>query len=120
MGAGVTFSFDSVLFAPLHEIFGTQATITPVTSASAATLTVIDRTSGIAVMLRGAEVETVHPAAIVRAVALAEAGLTRADLRRASLVMNGTTYRIDATQPRPTPAGEADGELLLILVENPA
>lgn len=113
----MAFEFDGA-FGVLHTVFGTDATITPASSASPATLAVIDETAGIAIRQKGAEVDTVVPAAVVRASVLAAAGLTRTDLRRAALAMNGRTYRIESTMPKPTPSGESDGEILLILTED--
>ncbi|MHB2169963.1 head-tail joining protein [Alsobacter sp. R-9] len=105
------------LLTPLHNAFGVSATITPTTSASAATLTMIDKTSGVALPARDGEIETVVPAAVVLTTALADAGLTRADLKGSTLQMNGKTYRVENTRPLPTPGGEADGEIMLLLVE---
>lgn len=113
------FDFDSVLYGPLHTTFGTSATITPAGgTVGPATVTVIDHTRGMALQLKGADIETVVPVAVVRATVLADASLTRSDLRRAALTMNGRTYRIESTMPRPTPSGEDDGEVLMILTED--
>jgi hypothetical protein len=119
----MTIDFSGLLYEPIHDIFGVEAVITPVTSASPATLIVIDKTSGVPVPRAGQrfagdpDVDTLGPAAVVRVTALTDAGLTRADLRRASLTMNGQTYRIESTVPRSTPGGEADGEVYLMLSE---
>lgn len=111
--------FDAVLYGPLHSVFGTEAVITPTGgTVGPATVTVIDNTRGMALQLKGSDIETVVPVAVVRASALADASLTRSDLRRAALTMNGRTYRIESTMPRPTPGGEADGEVLMILTED--
>jgi hypothetical protein len=114
----MTIDFDAELFGPVHEVLGTSATITPEGTAGAVSLVLIDESAGIVLPGRnGVEISTVRPAAVVRAVALAEAGLDRADLRNAALLMNGTTYRIKSSEPKPTANGEADGEIVLWLVE---
>lgn len=102
----------SVLYDPHYSVIGVDATIATAGGGSAA-VTAIDHTAGIEASVGG--VETVRPAARVRVAELDDAGLARADLEGgATIALNGSTWTIVATQPRPTP-GEAPGELLLIL-----
>jgi hypothetical protein len=74
----------------------------------------IDRSTGAAV---GADlaVQTTEPAASILAADLAALGLVRADLDDAMLTLNGADWRISSVRPLPSPAGEADGEYLLLL-----
>lgn len=113
--------FDGLLYSQVHDVLGTEVTITPISSASPATLTAVDRTDGIALpgqVAGGIEVQTTHPVFRVRATALADAGLTRDDCRRATLVANGRTYRIENTRAMPTPSGHGDGEVWLFVTES--
>lgn len=110
--------WDSDLLQGVYETMAVPATITPVTSASAATVPVIDYTHGIEIPGKVEfGVSTVKPVAFVRMTVLAAAGLTRADMRGAAIAFNSKTYRIESTEPRPLPDGESQGELMLILIE---
>lgn len=106
----------SPVYRQLYAVFGVSATITPA-SGSAHALTVIDKTKGMEVQDTKTGVATIVPAALVRVPELTARGLTRANLRRASVVMNGKTWRVENTVPKPAPTGEADGEYLLHLSE---
>ncbi|MFO1147804.1 MAG: hypothetical protein U1E62_05440 [Alsobacter sp.] len=110
--------FDALLYGPLHSVFGVTAVLTKAGGGDPYVLDVIDATSGIEVPGRTPlDIATVRPVAIVRAAALAAAGLTRADCKGALIFLNERDYRVETTQPRPTPNGEADGEVLLVLNE---
>jgi hypothetical protein len=110
--------WKSCLYDPVYAILGVTATITPATAGSAVTLTVVDRTSGVEIGVGTGEMGTVRPAIIVRVPDLETAGLSRADLRRATVEMDGKTWRVESTTPRPSPVGESKGELYLILIED--
>ncbi|MBX9757211.1 MAG: hypothetical protein K2Y29_00430 [Beijerinckiaceae bacterium] len=111
----------SNLLAPLYRVYAVDVTLTPAsTGAAAVTLSAIDKTRGVEVSLgRDASIAipTMRPAAQIRATDLADAGLTRDDLRDATLVMNGKTWRVNRSMPKPTTQGEAEGQLWLILSE---
>lgn len=79
------------------------------------TIAAIDRTDGVAVELGGVEVETVRPAAAVRAVDLDGLGILPGDLDGGTITLNGVEWRIAAVQPSPLPQGEGAGECLLLL-----
>lgn len=76
----------------------------------------IDRSSGVEVAASEIEVPQVRPAAVIRAGALAMAGYEHGELVGATLIMSGITWRIENTQPRPSPHGQSDGEIYLILI----
>ncbi|WP_217577325.1 hypothetical protein [Mesorhizobium sp. GbtcB19] len=82
-------------------------------------LRTIDKTAGIVTGGGGgrfsAEVETISPAAAVRAADLDS--IDRAALAGAQLTMNGKTWTVENHAFRPAPSGEAGGEILLILTE---
>jgi hypothetical protein len=75
---------------------------------------VLDRTGG-ALVGAPLEVMTSKPAAALRAVDLAAAGLDATALDHALITLNGATWRITSAQPKPSPNGEGDGEYLLLL-----
>lgn len=114
----MTIDWDAVLLGPVYEAMAVTGTITPLTSASSASVAMIDATHGAEIPGKtGFEVSTVKPVAYVRASVLAAASLTRADLRGAAVALNGKTYRVESSEPRPLPDGEDHGELMLILIE---
>ncbi|MBZ9705381.1 hypothetical protein LB543_01385 [Mesorhizobium sp. ESP7-2] len=122
--------FAALLYGPNYAVFGVTATLTLPgtdgavisTGADGGPLLVIDKTAGIATATSDrersrfhAEIETVTPAAIVRAADLAS--VDREDLQEAALVFNSKTWRVDTHGFRPSPNGEGDGEILLYLTE---
>ena len=113
----MAFEFDDML-ADVHEMLAADAVVTPLGSVDPVTIAMIDHSAGIEIPGRGAEITSIGPAARVRATALAAAGLSRSDMRGATVVLNGKSYRVEATRPLPTPAGESDGELYLIFMGN--
>src|SRR5687767_10670285 len=105
-------NFDDELFGPIHDDLAVDVVVTPITSAGAATVPMIEDTVGMDVeMAGGTIVSTVRPAATVRMAVLTAAGLTRSDMKGAALQMSGRTYRVESSEPRPTPNGDADGQL---------
>jgi hypothetical protein len=47
---------------------------------------------------------------------LEQIGIPVADLPEGQITLNGQTWRIKTYQPMPSPGGEADGEIMLILL----
>lgn len=116
--------FDALLYDPAYAVFGEDAVLTLAdTAGTEINLTAIDKTAGIVVGANNrfnadrfnTEVDTIAPAAIVRAPDLA--GVQLADLAQATLALNGKTWTVVNHAARPSPKGEAAGEILLILSE---
>lgn len=107
--------FQALLLNPAYSAFGVPATLTVACGNPAVAVTVIDKTAGV-VFSEGPDVQTVRPAADLRMSDLTAAGLTRADLDDGMIEFNGAAWTIKATLPKPTPNGESDGELRLILM----
>lgn len=108
--------YQATLYNPIYRSpLGVPATITPGSTAEPADVTVIDKTAGLVVPGSGIALETIKPGAVVRMVELAANGIARIDLEGGAITFNGATWKILGTLPRPSPKGEADGELLLIL-----
>jgi hypothetical protein len=104
--------YSSLLLGPIYGVLGVPATITG--TGVAADLTAIDKTAGVLVGTP-IEVGTLVPAAAVRASELASLGLAVALLDDCHIALNGVTWRIASTKPKPSPGGEADGEYWLLL-----
>lgn len=109
--------YNALLLNPTYLALGVCATITP-KNGFVFEVTAIDRTAGVEVNDQNVGMMTVRPAATVRMSDLNRVNLKREDLRNAKLVMNGKTWRVENTLPRPTPNGAGDGELFLYLIEN--
>lgn len=113
--------WTAILLDPNYAAFGVDATLTiaPGTTDQAEhSLTVIDKTSGVPVTgAAGFEVETITPAAVVRMAELTAASVARTALDRGTIEFNGKTWAITSHILRPSPGGEADGEVMLLLAE---
>jgi|HubBroStandDraft_5_1064220.scaffolds.fasta_scaffold768054_1 hypothetical protein len=113
--------FPSLLYDPVYVALGVPAVLTLNDSAgTTANITVIDATSGIASDERGPGgafgLQTIRPVAYVRATELNTNAITPYELEDASIVFNANTWRIESHQPKPSPGGEAAGEIMLILI----
>lgn len=82
-------------------------------------VTAIPKIAGASIDAPGVPVEvaTIKPAVDVRVSELTDNGIVRADLKGGTIDVAGKTWRIDATVPRPSPEGEANGEIRLVLIE---
>lgn len=99
----------------IYGALGVDAVLTLAdTDETEISLTAIDKTAGV-VVEEGINVQSVKPGACVRMVELTDNDVTREDLTDAILELNGVTWRVMASHPRPSPAGEAKGEVLMIL-----
>jgi hypothetical protein len=102
-------------YDPIYNTLGVPATLASAGGQSA-TVTAVDRTSGVSIPDPRTQIETVRPVARVRARELEQAGILVSDLPEGNITFNGQAWRIKTYQPMPSPAGEADGEIMLILL----
>lgn len=75
----------------------------------------IDKTNGIAITDTRTQIDTIRPVALVRARELEALGITMQDLPEGAITLNGATWTIKSYQRVPSPFGEDDGEIRLIL-----
>ena len=111
--------YATLLYDPNYSIFGVAATLTlPGSDGAEAEVTALDKTSGV-VVGASIDVQTIEPAAVVRYSELTTAfeSFALSQLRGASLVMNGKTWKVRNHSLRPAPTGEAQGEVMLLLTE---
>lgn len=98
-----------------YHTLGVAATI----DGLASSFIVIDKTAGIDVagpQSASVRVPTLTPAAVIRRAELAAAGVTDlGTLVGKGITFNGGTWSILASKPKPSPTGEAGGEVFLIL-----
>jgi hypothetical protein len=108
----------ALLYDPLYASFGADAVIRCLYS-DAFPIRAIDCTAGIEVTEgSGVDVKTIRPAAVIRMRELTDLGLGREDLENAAFELNDKLWRVKASMPKPGPAGEAQGELYLFLIED--
>lgn len=99
---------------PIYAVIGEEATLVLAdTGATSIELTALDNTVGVAIG-DNVDVQTVEPAAVINVSDLAGAD-PDVVLEGAQLTLNGKTWRVVSFLRRPSPSGEADGELFLIL-----
>lgn len=105
--------YQATLYNPIYAAIGVPCTMT--IAGVAYEVRVLDKTAGVAVGTN-TEVQTVEPAAVVRAPELSDKGIPSvAALKGAILEFNGRRWRVRNWQPKPSPRGEDDGEVYLFL-----
>ncbi|RWD05497.1 MAG: hypothetical protein EOS57_25650 [Mesorhizobium sp.] len=110
--------FNTLLFDPVYTVLGEAATLTlDDTAGTTADLSAIDETAGVEV-LEGPSIATIRPAATVRTSELAEKGIAVADLANAALTLNGKDWTVISHHYLPTPKGEVQAQIRLILEES--
>jgi hypothetical protein len=105
--------FQQKFYTPKYKAWGIAATLTP-SGGEAKTVTVINLTKGVEVSAAGA-LNTIRPAADIRVPELISSGITRSQLRGAVLSISGKDWSVRDHESRPSPRGEDDGEIRLLL-----
>lgn len=103
----------------IYASLGVQATLSIGTEEIS--LTVIDKTAGVQVSdwsAKSIDVITIRPACAVRVYELTGQGASLEDLYGATIEFNGSAWRIENRMMKPSPAGQGDGEVYLILIED--
>lgn len=109
--------YQALLYDPNYTIWGVSVTLTLLDSGGVfEDLTAIDKTAGVDVG-DNAQVQTIKPVAAMRVVELLTAGLELDQLPDASLEMNGLVWNVVSYRLKPSPKGENDGEVYLILAD---
>ena len=102
-------------YDPIYNALGVPATLASAGGQSAA-VTAVDKTGGVSIPDPRTQIETVRPVARIRARELQSNSIAVSDLPEGTLLINGQTWRIKSYRPLPSPGGEADGEIELILL----
>ncbi|WP_027521758.1 hypothetical protein [Bradyrhizobium sp. Ec3.3] len=105
--------YQAALLDPIYITVGVPSTLT-IGSVDHG-VTALDKTAGVALSVNGGEVDTVVPAAFVRMRELAALGIAADDVDDAILSINGGTWVVESHRMKPSPKGEADGEVYLLL-----
>jgi hypothetical protein len=107
--------FDALVFGPVHDTFGQQATLR--IGLSTFDIAVIDQTRGVTIDEAGSiGVQTIQPAVDVRRSALARLALHANDLPDARIGFNGTAWSIKSVVEH----GHEYRLILIELLEQPA
>lgn len=108
--------FDELLFGPQYAVHGVPAIVT--VNGTAHAVEVIDMTAGTEIERGGLALPEVKPAAFIRVATLATLGLAADALHDQTLLLNGVSWTIKNTHPKPGPDGRASGEWLLVLKDD--
>lgn len=111
--------YTETLHNPVYLALGVPADLEPYGGSSLVSVTVIDKTAGVEIADSSSiDVGTIRPVAAVRAAELVEKGVALDSLDDGFIAFNGKVWRIKSHIPRPSPHGEADGQVYLILMEH--
>ncbi|MET4240312.1 hypothetical protein [Bradyrhizobium sp. RT10b] len=105
--------YQAALLNPIYMTVGVACTLT--IGANSHDVTALDKTVGTLLTFTNGGIETVVPAAVVRMRELAALGIAPDDVDGATLALNGLTWTVNAHEMKPSPKGEADGEVYLLL-----
>lgn len=103
------------MFSHALEVIHGVLSVPVAVSGFADPIMMIDKTDGVEAEPAEGTFPTLIPAAVVRRSALAEYSITPAQMVGRLIGMNGQTWKVLSTRPRPTPEGEAAGEIYLYL-----
>jgi len=114
-------NYTKLLFGPVYQTLGVEMTfVLPPPGNEVYAIRGIDKTAGLEVSVEGdIGVQTVRPAAVLRMADLAAVALAPDDLMDAIVDISGTSWKVRSYYPKPSPSGEGDGELYIILVDAP-
>lgn len=109
--------WQGLMLDPIYGTLGVEGRLT--TASNVYDLTVMDKTSGLAALLADntITIQTIRALAAVRVAELTSKNVEREALKDSTITFNSSTWTIHSTRPAPTPAGEAAGELYLLLEE---
>lgn len=107
----------------IYRLLGVSAVLTIADSGTTFDLTVIDKTAGVEVADGSASrnalpVSTIKPACALRVYELTANGVTLEQTQGAQIAFNGAAWRVENRMMRPSPGGEQQGEVWLILIED--
>jgi hypothetical protein len=107
--------YQAALLDPIYNTVGVPAVLTLFDGQEFTDLTVLDKSAGVDNGDGGVTVQTMVPAAVIRASELVANSIERTQLQNAVLEMNSTTWTVTSFKPKPSPKGELDGEVILFL-----
>lgn len=110
--------YQATLYNPTYNLLGVSALLDVEDVTDPIALTVIDQTKGVEIpQADGIQLQAIKPVATARMVEVTDKGLSRENFKGATLTFNGKSWRISSHLMKPSPNGEADGEVYFILSE---
>lgn len=106
--------YQTLLYGPIYDVLGVPGILHMGGLLGDVPVTVIDKTAGLTLQ-QAVDVQTVRPAAAVRAAELVARGVNLDKVTDKILTFNGGDWQIVGLHPNPSPNGEADGQIWLIL-----
>lgn len=106
--------YQSLLYDPVYGALGVGAVLHMGVPLGDVPLIAIDKTAGLTIN-QAVDVLTIAPAATVRAAELITAGVAFEDIDGKILTLNGKDWEVASIEKKPSPKGEDDGEILLLL-----
>ena len=116
--AGDLMDYQAILYDPIYTAQGVDATLNFATG-EVFSLVVLDKTVGIDIGDGEARAQTIVPAAVVRYAELTSNGIEpkRFTEDGTKITFNSLTWNIESYRLRPSPQGEFEGEVYLLLSE---
>lgn len=105
--------WNDALYDPIYETLGVPGVLTLRDDRAFSTITFMDKTTGVEIGTN--ENPVIEPAACVRRSELTALQIRPDDLKDATLLMNGFEWKVRRHALRPSPNGELQGELYLLL-----
>lgn len=112
-------SFSELLYRPHYASLYSTSVVVSCVYGGRFELRGIDKTGGVEVALSQTEIPTIQPAVTVMVADMIEVGLNPDDLIDALITVNGSSWKVLTYMRKPSPHGETDGELYIILQEAP-
>ncbi len=103
------------LMSRKYLLWGETVTLRNTRTGASFSLRMIDNTRGVEVGDGMVTLATVEPAAMVRKSDLTAQELRASDLIGTCFTLNGSNWRVQSTQPKPTVHGAEYGEMVLLL-----
>lgn len=101
-----------------YQLWGETVSLRNPRTAATFSLRMIDNTRGVEVGDGMVTMSTVEPAAMIRKADLTEQDIRASDLIGCCFTLNGASWRVQSTQPRPTVHGAECGEVVLLLARS--
>jgi len=112
-------TYTDLMLAPIYTAFGVTISFA-LSNDDVVEIRGLDKSGGVEVSTSVVDVPSVRPACIIRMYDLLSLELAPDDLVDAVLELNGVSWVVTSYFPKPSPFGESDGELYILLSEAPA
>ncbi len=107
--------YQALLYDPVYLVQGVSATLALSAGPTLEGLTALDKTAGVDISVGGASAQDIVPAAVLRVRELGARSVEVTALPKATITFNGKRWNVRSYKLRPSPNGEKDGEVYLIL-----